>query len=1158
MVCIVLFIKERKMEVLVKTAGSKIAAVLFAVISVFVLLGIYTDDVSAATVDETNKIFYGEGQSISISAVTADDGEEAAGKDIRVEAYDDETDSYETYFLTDDYTIYGGGIDVSGSAQIHMYSGEVHKIVAGGSTGNIEESAFVNIYGGTVGVIQLIENGSIDYASVNIEQTDDEIASVVSEIIVGSALEESGSISSIRISSEISSEITLTEGYCNGVTLSEAAENDDVYQIEIYGSNFGGLDSFKTIENCMINDKVWVYVDANGGSFSDGSTEKLVEIDPEDPENACNVEKPKLTGRAFLGWSPYEYWDPDCDDIYFDLSVVDRAYAIWINEDNTQLYNVNVSYTKINDEETSFDRGVNFYDDDYDEIWLPFNYDPDSIYIKGIYPNGERFSIPVVIGEDKEESVKLTATSANGTSKTYTIIFYVDSEPTEPYDMTVQYGIMEEGDILTDGIGFEFEEDENYAEVIIPYDYAKDQPVSITGYQHDGTEINLPVNISGNEGIVTFTAEKDGENTVFTVKVVVAEIDSNTGCEFNVEAWNGSAYYESEDPEDRTKNTIGVDITEDDIKAAMTAEGATIVLPYGTITETENQGQNNEILFNANPIGVNAKVDGKDSIYEELITPAEDGTVSKTVTVTAQNGDSQIYKFNFVEDEGNKTALDYLEFEVWNGKYNDYEEGEKDLTYIEVNTESAMAGCDVTIPYYYNADYGIVPHHSMYDAYYTVEDIEKTYYLDKDKVTVKFTVVSANGKKKQGYTINLIRDDEGTSTGFEYLNFMMMYEGIMEGGPKCEPINVSEAAGENGTTVFVPSDFIFSDTMFWGISGCAENYGTIEYTATGYDGESYDYKGRNIYYSVDLSDRDSETLKLTVVSANGEKTQDYIITFVKSDCINHEFGEWETVDEATCTEDGLKVRECQFCEAQETEKIPAAGHKWSSSYTVDVKATYAAAGSKSKHCKICDVINTGSKVAIPKLKCTLPAPKTLTATLYGYNDVKLTWSKVTGASGYAVYYKQSTASGYKFLKRTTSLSATKENLTDGKKYYFKVVPYVKENGQFYNSSKSKTQPTYTLKKVVMSSAKAYSKGKVKVTWYNIAGETGYQISKSTSKTGTNIVYTYKTTTGKSKVLTAKKGKGYYYKVRAYKTVKLNGVYKKIYGPWSAVKYCKAK
>ena len=65
----------------------------------------------------------------------------------------------------------------------------------------------------------------------------------------------------------------------------------------------------------------------------------------------------------------------------------------------------------------------------------------------------------------------------------------------------------------------------------------------------------------------------------------------------------------------------------------------------------------------------------------------------------------------------------------------------------------------------------------------------------------------------------------------------------------------------------------------------------------------------------------------------------------------------------------------------------------------------------------------------------------------------------------------------------------------------------------------------------------------------MSGESGYQISKSATKGKTKIVSTYTTTTGKYKYISATKGKTYYYKVRAFKTV--NG--KKVYGPWSAEK-----
>ena len=172
--------------------------------------------------------------------------------------------------------------------------------------------------------------------------------------------------------------------------------------------------------------------------------------------------------------------------------------------------------------------------------------------------------------------------------------------------------------------------------------------------------------------------------------------------------------------------------------------------------------------------------------------------------------------------------------------------------------------------------------------------------------------------------------------------------------------------------------------------------------------------------------------------------------------------------------------------------------------------------------------------------------------LAGYDDIKVTWSTVKNskADGYLVNYKKGTGSfsNGKFYKK--SGSRTVANLDDGYKYTFKVTPYVIINEDILSSgtkcysNKYKTAYTYTLKKVVLSTF-SRSNSKVKVTWKNINGETGYQVSRALKKTGTNIVATYKTTTATSKLISATKGKTYWYKVRAYKVV--DG--KKIYGPW---------
>ena len=178
------------------------------------------------------------------------------------------------------------------------------------------------------------------------------------------------------------------------------------------------------------------------------------------------------------------------------------------------------------------------------------------------------------------------------------------------------------------------------------------------------------------------------------------------------------------------------------------------------------------------------------------------------------------------------------------------------------------------------------------------------------------------------------------------------------------------------------------------------------------------------------------------------------------------------------------------------------------------------------------------------------APTSLSTQLYGYDDVKLSWSKSTGANGYYVYYKKSTDKEYK-QKRVTGTSIKLSDLYDGVKYDFKVAPYCNiETSQI--SPSYKTSSIYTLKK--LSTPKVVKSGtKVKVSWKNISGETGYQISKSTKKNVIKIVSTYKTTKGTYKTLTAKKGTKYYYKVRAYKSYKVGSKTVKVYGPWSAYK-----
>lgn len=164
----------------------------------------------------------------------------------------------------------------------------------------------------------------------------------------------------------------------------------------------------------------------------------------------------------------------------------------------------------------------------------------------------------------------------------------------------------------------------------------------------------------------------------------------------------------------------------------------------------------------------------------------------------------------------------------------------------------------------------------------------------------------------------------------------------------------------------------------------------------------------------------------------------------------------------------------------------------------------------------------------------------------GYNDVTVKWDIVTGAKGYNLYYKKASASKWTKVDCGTKRTYTKKNLADGVKYNFKVVAYIKDGDKPIESLKSKTNSITTLKKVNKPTVKKYNAKKVKVSWKDLSGESGYQVYKM-KKSGSSYkkVDSYKTTKA-SITVSAKKGTTYFYKVRAYKK---NGS-KTTYGPWS--------
>lgn len=86
----------------------------------------------------------------------------------------------------------------------------------------------------------------------------------------------------------------------------------------------------------------------------------------------------------------------------------------------------------------------------------------------------------------------------------------------------------------------------------------------------------------------------------------------------------------------------------------------------------------------------------------------------------------------------------------------------------------------------------------------------------------------------------------------------------------------------------------------------------------------------------------------------------------------HSFGEWMVTTNPTCTEAGIKIRECD-CGVTERAEVPAAGHNWDAG-TITREPSPKADGEKTYSCLVC--------------KATKTEPVKYSGSLEGDNDEK--------------------------------------------------------------------------------------------------------------------------------------------------------------------------
>mgnify|MGYP002764908866 CR=1 FL=1 len=172
--------------------------------------------------------------------------------------------------------------------------------------------------------------------------------------------------------------------------------------------------------------------------------------------------------------------------------------------------------------------------------------------------------------------------------------------------------------------------------------------------------------------------------------------------------------------------------------------------------------------------------------------------------------------------------------------------------------------------------------------------------------------------------------------------------------------------------------------------------------------------------------------------------------------------------------------------------------------------------------------------------------------------VKLTWKKVSDATGYVVYRKNLGSKSWKKIKIVKG--ASKNTYTDstvkskhGTVYSYRIESYKSVNGQ---TAKAVSKEKKILRLTAPTKLKiANQKGrKLSVTWKKQKKISGYQIQYSTGKAfakGTKITNIVKSS-DKAVIKKLKKGKTYYVRMRSYQ----KSGSKKTYSAWSS--YTKVK
>ena len=122
------------------------------------------------------------------------------------------------------------------------------------------------------------------------------------------------------------------------------------------------------------------------------------------------------------------------------------------------------------------------------------------------------------------------------------------------------------------------------------------------------------------------------------------------------------------------------------------------------------------------------------------------------------------------------------------------------------------------------------------------------------------------------------------------------------------------------------------------------------------------------------------------------------------------------------------------------------------------------------------------------------APKITKIEALGGTSLKVTWTKMAGATGYILLRSTSKTGTYSKIKTTTATSFINTGLTPGKAYYYKVECYnLIGVTQYISSGYSAMKAGVPLAKPAAPTAKVLGGTSVKISWSAVTGATGYEL-----------------------------------------------------------------